>query len=180
MASMRDMVEATSQRWNKHVERYDLHQQMELFSGLRRQISTLHGTAHVSWFESRLVWLLGLPILAWAVYRYRRRYQRPKGHTPERIDPRVDEIVRQYRTLERHLEHLGIGRPAATPPLTHARAIVALGHPAAPEVLELTKIYLEVRFGGAPFDQGRAAQFSRRVAKLRRSVDTRPSPRAVA
>ncbi len=180
VASMRDVVEATSQRWNKHVERYDLRQQMELFSGLRRQVSTFRATAKHSRISGKLWWLLGLPFLIWATHRYWRRRQPPTGRAPVRIDPRVDEIVRQYRILERHLEHLGIGRPASTPPLTHARSIVALGHPAAAEVLELTKIYLEVRFGGASFDSVRAVEFSRRIARLRRTVEPRQQPRAVA
>lgn len=183
VAAMRDVVEATAQRWNKHVERYDLHQQMELFSGLRHKVSTLRGTVQRSWIDARAAWLLAIPVLAWIALRFRRRQKTPQGRSQERSDPRVDEIVRLYRLLEHHLEHLGLGRPQGTPPLTHARAIVALGHPVAPELLELTKIYVEVRFGGAPFGRDRAAEYARRVAKVRRVVDQRPNPqqpRAVA
>lgn len=178
--SMRDIVEATSQRWNKHIERYDLRQQMELFSGLRRGASNLRGTVQKSWVDSRLGWLLVLPILVWAVHRLRRRKRTPVGRTAERIDPRVEEIVRQYRELERHLEQLGLSRPQTTPPLAHARTIVRLGHPAAATILELTKTYLEVRFGGAAFDRAAAQDFSRRVAQLRRSTESQHPPRAVA
>ncbi|HEY5955865.1 MAG TPA: DUF3488 and transglutaminase-like domain-containing protein, partial [Polyangiaceae bacterium] len=38
--SARDVIEAASQRWSRHVERYDLHQQIELFSGLSNQLTS--------------------------------------------------------------------------------------------------------------------------------------------
>jgi protein-glutamine gamma-glutamyltransferase len=180
VASTRDVIEATSQRWNRHVERYDLRQQIELVSSLRRHVSSLSGGFKWSNQPGRFWWWLGLaPLLFWALRRLSRRSQRPRS-VVERPDPRVDEIVRLYRLLERHLEHLGIGRPSGTPPLTHARALAALGHPVAPELLELTKCYLEVRFGGVAFDTASAAEFARRVTRLRRIPEGRHQPRAVA
>ena len=179
LASMRDIVEATSQRWSRHVERYDLRQQLELFSGLRRQVSSVKGSVRSLASPGLIRWLAPLPLLAWVIYRYGRKRANPPGPVTDRIDPRVAEIVRHYRVLERYLDSLGIGRPASTPPLTHARAIVALGHPVGPELLALTKTYLEVRFGGAPFDQTQAADFGRRVSRFRRLVDG-AAPRAVA
>jgi protein-glutamine gamma-glutamyltransferase len=170
VSSLRDLVEATSQSWSRHVERYDLRQQIEIFTHVHRQALSLRGAAKSIFRQSgSVLWLLlVLPVIVLAGIR-RTRLRRERIQEPtERRDPRVDRVVRLYRILERNLEHRGIGRPATTPPLTHALAIAALGHPAAPELLELTRRYQEVRFGGAPFDDADAVDFARRVARLRR------------
>lgn len=175
-ASAREIVEATSQRWNRHVERYDLRQQIELFSDLRRQVASVRGAS--KWpTRTGPFWgiLLVLAVSAWAIRKYRKT-KRESGPNAAQVDARAEEIVRLYRALERHLEHLGIGRPSATPPLTHARSIVALNHPAGPELLDLTNQYIEVRFGGVPFDNTHASAYARRVARLRRQAEVVQPP----
>jgi transglutaminase-like putative cysteine protease len=176
VTSARDMIEAASQRWNRHVERYDLHQQIELFSGLRRQIVTARHAVRLSGAK-HLVWLLLVLPAAW-IYRARLARKQRNSQATEKLATHINEIVRQYRVLERHLEQLGIGRPASTPPLAHAEALVALGNPVAAEVLELTQQYLEVRFGGAPFDAAASAEYTRKIQAMRRSADARAASRA--
>lgn len=181
VTSIRDVVEAASQRWNRHVERYDLHQQIELFSGIRNQATTLRDTIKGRAHTHRLWWLLAavpIAVLGIRILRRRKRSLRPPTSAP---DQRVDEIVRLYRILERHLENLGIARPSSTPPLAHARGIAAVGHPAGRQLLDLTEEYLAVRFGGAPFDTASAVSYARRVAAIRHLGETRHQPsRAVA
>ena len=54
---------------------------------------------------------------------------------------------------------------------------LALGHPSAPEILDLTSLYLEARFGGRPLDDAQRRAFLRRVKLLRQAHDLR-SPAA--
>lgn len=180
VTSVRDVVEAVSQRWNRHVERYDLKQQIELFTGIRQQARSFRDT--LKWVgQSRLWWwIAALPVALWAVRAFRRRNRRQFAAVPS-PDPRVEEIVRLYRLLERQLDQMGIGRPTATPPLTHALAVCELGHPVGTELLDLTRQYLEVRFGHAAFNETHAAEFAKRVSALRARAEAhRPAPRAVA
>lgn len=180
VTSVRDVVEAASQRWNRHVERYDLKQQIELFTGIRQRAKSLRDTVNWAGQFRMWWWLVAIPVALLTLRLIRRRH---RHHSPVVLlpDPRVEEIVRLYRVLERQLEQMGIGRPAATPPLTHALGVCELGHPAGPELLDLTRQYLEVRFGDAGFDDGQAAEFAKRVSALRTRAEThRPVPRAVA
>ncbi|HEY5962059.1 MAG TPA: DUF4129 domain-containing protein, partial [Polyangiaceae bacterium] len=127
-----------------------------------------------------VAWLLLFLVPAIWVYRARSLRNRKASPSNEKLASRINEIVRQYRVLERHLEQLGVGRPQSTPPLAHAQMLAKLGHPVAKELLDLTQQYLEIRFGGAPFDDAAAAEYARNIQRLRRNADARPSTRAVA
>jgi hypothetical protein len=50
--------------------------------------------------------------------------------------------------------------------MAHARALVELGHPIGSEVMELTRRYLEVRYGGATFTEADRREYARRVRAL--------------
>ena len=53
------------------------------------------------------------------------------------------------------------------PPLRHAEALNALGHPLADEVLELTDVYLRARFGGEVITAEARKEFEDRVKAIR-------------
>lgn len=180
VGSVRDVVEAASQRWNRHVERYDLKQQIELFTGIRRQASSIRHSAKWLTGTHGWWWLAAVPALLLAAHvLLRRRWPRPASAPAP--DHRVEEIVRLYRALERQLEQLGIGRPAATPPLAHALNIYGLGNPVGPELLELTRQYLAVRFGGEPLDAAQATEFAKRTSSLKSLAEPHgEKPKAVA
>jgi transglutaminase-like putative cysteine protease len=170
-AAARDLVEATSQRWNRHVERYDLRQQLELFGGIRDKVGRATHWANPRPLErSRLIlWVVALFVTSLAAYvwwRYRQR-RGPLQITPE-ASARSLEIIQLYQQLEQAMEQRGVGRPMGTPPLAHATALHSLGHPQAQEILELTTGYLEVRFGGRPLSKDDSREFRRRVLALRR------------
>jgi hypothetical protein len=61
----------------------------------------------------------------------------------------------------------GAARPGGTPPLAHARALVALKNPIGPEGMELTQLYLRARFGGELLSEQELEAFSARVRALR-------------
>jgi transglutaminase-like putative cysteine protease len=68
-----------------------------------------------------------------------------------------------YADLEAALAANGIGRAPATPPLALAKSLVATGHPLGTEVLALTNVYLEARYGGAALSREAKVDFARRV-----------------
>jgi len=51
--------------------------------------------------------------------------------------------------------------------LLHAEALKRLGHPLADEVLELTELYLNARFGGASITDEDRKAFETRVKRVR-------------
>jgi transglutaminase-like putative cysteine protease len=171
MAFIRDLVEAAGERWDRHVIGYDLGQQIELFSEVRRK---LRGTAPTSgWIKvyGREVGiaLVALGAGAFAFYWWRKRGARgPRAAPPTARDLRVARIVKLYQQLDEALRVHGITRGVSTPPLTHARALRGLGHPCGDEAYALTEWYVAVRFGDAPLDESGYAEFASRVAALRR------------
>lgn len=175
LAFVRDFIEATAQRWNRHVVGYDLKQQVRLFHSVQRRYSSLRGPGDVlALLKSprRLIaLLLGFLLMISGVLWLRR--QKHSGARPTSTRSRTEvatlQVVRLYRSLEDAMTAHGVVRPASTPPLSHARALVEMGHPIGPEVLSLTERYIEARFGGRPLDDDERREFSRRVRALRQS-----------
>ncbi len=174
---VRDFVEALSQRWNTYVIGYDLHKQVRLFEDVTRRYDRLRGKAGL---QTGLVGTLtrgpitGLVLLisSTVVYGLWKRRRR-SGDTPDpnrrddrRNDPARDAIVALFSKLETTLQKLGITRPRSLPPLRHAEDLQMHGHPLAPEILSLTHVYLEARFGGKELTEATRHDFARRVREL--------------
>jgi transglutaminase-like putative cysteine protease len=177
-ATLRDLVEAMSQRWDQHVVGYDLKQQLGLARSVRdryRAIFPEGGVVRRVLGRPRnvLTVLVVAGMLAAVVIVLRRR-RRPSGPStqPSERELVARRITELYRTLEQAMATRGAPRPSGTPPQTHARSLVALGHPIAAEVLSLTEQYQRVRFGGAPFSDAERHQFIDRVRALQRPVES--------
>lgn len=174
---LRDLLEAASQGWNRHVQDYDLDQQLGLLRGMRHGISSTRRaiTAVPSWRRAALG-LLGALLVLGGLWALRRRSAIPAG--PEApiapTPPAALHAVTLYRALEAALVARGVPRQVSTPPLGHARALLALGHPNAFEILELTETYLRARFGGDDLDDAARRDFLRRVKLLRHARDLNP------
>jgi len=167
-AFMRDVIEATGQRWDRYVVGYDLRQQVYLFESVSR-----FGSLHVSPVLTQLKelrWVAGVLIAGGAAYViWRRRRARPASSTPT-ADTRASErllATSLYELLESAMTAQGVPRGAGTPPLRHAEALKRLGHPLADEVLELTELYLFARFGGASLSDVDRRNFETRVKRVR-------------
>lgn len=171
--SLRDFVEATSQRWSRHVERYDLRQQLTVLGAVRTSAKATRNWLQFPRVSKRTV-IVGLSLcsLGAAIYYWYRRRPRAQKPNTDPLSGSTLEIVRLYQKLERVLVQRGIGRPLATPPLTHVDALVALGHPLSAELRALTVIYLEVRFGGKLLSLEEAKDFSRRVTAIQHTSTT--------
>lgn len=174
LAFIRDLVEASAQRWNRHVVGYDLQQQVGLLNSVSRTYSSIRGRSKLlsgPMGSPRRVGLVfsGLILVGGSLFWLRRNRKRT-GDSKQPGAARLQatrRAVNLYESLEAALAKRGVPRPASVPPLRHARNLEAIGHPLADEVRELTEIYLEVRFGGRELDTEQAKRFAARVRALR-------------
>lgn len=172
-AVMRDFVEALGQRWSRHVVGYDLRQQVGLYqdmkSAYRRYVPT-EGVAGELFRSPRraVLVLLAVVAIAFAGRELWRRRRAPKpGEARPRDERMANDATELYRALERALAQRGVPRPVSTPPLSHAKALVDLGHPLGSEAIELTQKYLRVRFGGEELDAAMRREYLDRVRNLK-------------
>jgi hypothetical protein len=175
--SMRDFMEWLSQEWNSNVVAFDLRKQVRVFESFSREYDRLRSRTGMD--HGPLARLTRGPVVAavlllvvtagYLVWKRRRR----KSKTPEdgEITPDIQAHVALatalYRTLEGALQAQGIYRAPSTPPLRHARDLQTRRHPFAEEVLALTSVYLETRFGGCALADADKRDFERRVRELR-------------
>jgi len=174
LAFVRDFVEATTQRWNRHVIGYDLKQQVGLLRSVHRGYSSLRDRPDTigKLLSSPRLTLLAVALLIGAGYgaiwaSRRRKASSPVARAATEREVAAREIVELYRQLEAALAARGVARPTGTPPLAHAAALAAIGHPAGEEALALTERYLTARFGGSALSADERRDFVRRVRLLR-------------
>lgn len=168
VATVRDVVEAMAQRWNRHVVGYDLKHQIGI---LRRMQKIVPRGSGDRWIGSGAQTFLGLIVLGvgtWiGVVLYKRRSRRAKPEKPSDREVFALRAAELYRMLETALVSQGVPRPPGTPPLAHARSLVELGHSIAAEVMALTEQYLAVRFGGLEQSELERREFVQRVRALK-------------
>ncbi|HSY21473.1 MAG TPA: DUF3488 and transglutaminase-like domain-containing protein [Polyangiaceae bacterium] len=174
---MRDLIEALSQRWNTYVVGYDLHKQVRLFDDVSRGYERLRARTGVDRGPLRrltrgpVVAGLVLALLALGYYLWKQRRHRGAGAPAKAAnavrDPRGEASVALFRALESALANRGITRPPSTPPLRHAEQLQANHHPLGPEVLSLTKVYIETRFGGIDLTDATKRDFEYRIRQIR-------------
>lgn len=169
---LREVIEAVSQRWSRHVERYDLRQQLELLGGAKRRAEHASKLALPPIAAKQLVGYLVLAGLVFGGIRHfaQARRGRKKQDPATSVDQSVEDVIRLYKQLEQLMASRGVARHASVPPLAHARALQAMGHPFACEILELTEIYLAARFGGARFGFEELSAFDEVLTTLRRTT----------
>ena len=122
--------------------------------------------------------LVGLGVF-WLL-RTRPARSRRKGVEAAEEPARRKEIVRLYATLDAAMAARGVPRQLSTPPLGHARALADMGHPLGVQVLDLTQVYVNVRFGGQELTDAQRQRFVRRVRELRQAHRDLPRLRRTA
>jgi hypothetical protein len=185
LAFLRDFVEATARRWNRHVVGYDLKQQLKLFRAVKSTYTELRGPksplAALTTSKPRLALLLAGVVIAGAGVHWLRRNKRSPTPTETPADAATLSTlhaVELYRGLEAALAARGMARPAGTPPLAHARALAQMDHPLAAEILSLTEQYIEARFGSLALDEADRRDYARRVKAIRQYRDPDVAARA--
>src|SRR5664280_413428 len=178
--TVRDLIEAAAQRWSRHVEAYDMQQQLSLVSHLRYQTQRLGIQARFG----RYITFRSIAVTAFLTFlafrllrRLRKRFgQLDRSEAPHApLSPPAKLAIQLYRGLEQVLLEYGIPRPEGTPPWSYAMALSGLGHPIAEAVVELTQLYLEARFGNRQLSPLDVAEYQRRLNSLSQS---RPRSRA--
>ena len=136
LAFVRDIIEATSQRWDRYVVGYDLRQQVYLFETISR-----YGSRHASPLLARFrPSPSGCDRRRSLRHRLRhlatsRRNARPPPDLPKIRGHASDMLATAlYELLESAMSAKGIPRGASTPPLRHAESFEQLGHPLADDV----------------------------------------------
>jgi len=174
---MRDFVEALSQRWNTYVVGYDLRKQVRLFDELSRRYEKLRSRTGVD--KGPLARLTRGPVVAcgllaivtvgYIAWKRRKRKSEAREETAAKRDQDVrgETAAALYRALETALHGQGVTRALSTPPLRHAEELCSRRHPLADEVLTLTNVYLEARFGGTTLSEASRRDFERRIRDIR-------------
>ena len=171
---VRELIEAAAQRWSRHVEGYDVQQQLGLAWKIRVRVERL-GLSRWMNTLGRPRTLAILAILVLSVTLLGKFLRKRRAGTEARRAPQATfnqpsmQAIQLYRRLERALTELGIPRPESTPPWGYARSLQRLGHPMADSIVELTGIYLEARFGERPITEADVEAFNRTLALLRQT-----------
>jgi hypothetical protein len=119
--------------------------------------------------------LLALVAVGYVAWKRRKRKTEAREETAAKReqDVRVETAAALYRALETALHGQGVTRAISTPPLRHAEELCSRHHPLADEILTLTNVYLEARFGGATLSDAVRRDFERRIRDIR---GYRPTP----
>jgi protein-glutamine gamma-glutamyltransferase len=169
LAVLRDILEATGQRWDRYVVGYDLRQQIYLV----RSLSRFGKVTLVPTFLRRplLFVFAGTFFVGTCAYLYWSYRRRARSLGPPRA-PTLQQRARMkatalYELLDIAMTAQGIARNTGTPPLQHAQMILRLGHPFAEDILDLTGLYLAARFGSEPISDEAIKDFETRVRRIR-------------
>jgi hypothetical protein len=171
-AYLRDFIEATSQRWDRHIIGYDLNQQVGIIQSLKSRYRKADSFLSAKGPKPRVVAMiaggaLGVAAIAFFAMRRRgKRLDRTRGLLEAR-SPSAVLATSLYEALDAAMGAQGLARAPSTPPLRHAESLLALEHPLSQEIFELTQIYLRARFGGVPIGDDEKRDFERRVRVLR-------------
>jgi protein-glutamine gamma-glutamyltransferase len=171
-AYLRDLIEATSQRWDRHVVSYDLSQQLSLFNTFRkyRRGDGSSPTNSTSRNRRGFIFLIVAAGAIGGAYFYFRRKKLRAMAAVKPGDARSRSALLAtalYESLDIAMGVRGVARSPGTPPLKHAELLTSMSHPLASEIYELTNIYIESRFGGRTLDDEEKRIFERRVRALR-------------
>lgn len=169
-AYLRDFLEATSQRWDRHVVGYDLNQQMTLLQALTRRRRGAEQKSPVGKPRWTVIIIAVGTIAAGGLYLYLRRRGQRKDAGGNRAEARSRSALlatQLYERLEGVMSQKGVPRSPGIPPLRHAETLAQMEHPLSSEIVDLTSIYLRARFGGETLSEEEKRGFEERLKALR-------------
>lgn len=171
---VRELVEAASQSWRQNVVGFDMRKQLSLVRRMKNWMKNTGVTAapgQSALAGSKWLWLALAVLLGGIAYAWARLRRAPTPRA-EPVDRSAEQSIELYRRLESALSARGVPRPLSTPPLAHARALAAAGHPVGVEALRLTRLYLRARFGKQPLSEQEVSDFQAVASALRRPAAT--------
>lgn len=177
-ATTRDFLEATSQRWDRHIVNYDLDQQYSLFRKVTEGGPKSRLNETIKPLKIIVGGLLMLAVGGFAArYLLRRRIAREVRNSESAPRSKSELFATLlYENLELALSVHGIHRSPGTPPLRHAEGLASSSHPLGDDVLEITREYLAARFGHVELTEGRMRELETKIRELK-GADLRPVPR---
>lgn len=155
LASSRDLGDAFARRWSRTVVSYDRRAQSSIVDALRLPSAFLIGLA--------VALLLALGVRRGVSRHATGRTQRGGSEA----SATSSGATALYVSLEAALIDKGVVRDRSRPPLAHAEHLLEQRHPLADDVIALTRLYLETRFGGRPLSTDARHEFERRLLRVR-------------
>ena len=177
---MLDFVDALSQRWNRYIVGYDMRLQTGVFQSIAKRTGIKQADLERPPLKkiamaSALAIAIGL-----AVRHLRRRRNAASGRDGSLpISHHAERSVALYRDLEATLAQLGFARAVATPPLRFAVEVGAANENVAADVLALTLVYLETRWGGKEISLSDESDFRTRIKAIGRAAQPTAAPPSV-
>jgi transglutaminase-like putative cysteine protease len=157
LASSRDLGDVFARRWSSAVVSYDRRAQSSIVDVLRLPSALLIGAGVII-------------LLALAVRRGGSRTAAGAGPThrgDSQASAASSAATALYGSLEAALVVKGVVRDRSRPPLAHAQHLLEQRHPLAHDVIALTRLYLEARFGGHPLSPDARREFERGIQRVK-------------
>lgn len=186
------MLDAVRTRWMTSVVAYDLQTQVSMAHKVFRVVQALRGSDLFSGTreggnKQRKLWRRAKVLLGWLVFSaallgaalwlvLRRRDTHSSGGHP--LSRNASEAVKLYRELERTLGRQGHARPPSSTPREHARQLERRGLPWAGEVGEVTRCYMEARYGDRCLSAADLSRLRSLIASIASDRPAPPDPRA--
>jgi hypothetical protein len=172
-------LDAVRTRWLTSVVAYDLQTQVNMAYRVFRVVQRLRAAGLFSEAKddgavgrlsrrarALLGWsLFSAALLGVALYLWLKRRAR-LGPAERPLSRTASEAVKLYRELERALGRRGHARPASTTPREHARQLEQRGLPWAGQVDEVTRYYMEARYGERPLPPAELARLRSIIASI--------------
>ncbi len=177
-ADLSALIDALRTRWLTNVVGYDLKVQTSALRKMwewwvaqrqaQRDTETRTGDAGERWVPSlpSTNWLLGVvafAALGWLLVRLSGRERAKSRPLPEH----VAQAIKLYTDLEHILAKRGHARPASSTPFEHARTLAEQGFAATHEVEEITRGYVEARYGNHVLSAHEIAKLRADLSRVR-------------
>ncbi len=179
-STMRAMLDAVRTRWMTSVVAYNLQTQIGMAYKVFRVVQAVRGSDFVSEIRKSggklgklsrktrrvLLWsIFGAALLGVALWLFLRwRGARSGGDRP--LSRNASEAVKLYRELERTVERAGHPRPPSSTPCEHAFLLERKGVPWADQVGEVTRCYMEARYGDRSLPPAEIARLRSLIASI--------------
>jgi len=180
LSTLREILEAISQSWDRYVVGYDLPTQMEFFRRVQHAFERRRAVDTSPSFGSgvskaRVALILGFGAAALGGYwLWRRRKSRYAASPAEREARKQRRATRLWMDLEEALLARGVTRPRHVPPLRFVEQLRATrADELADEAFMLVHAYTQARFGNQPLSEDEEREFAARVARIRRTREPR-------
>ena len=183
LATLRELSDAVSAKWDESVIGYNLASQVNFFRRMGKTWRNLRGETHSSAnvnepakkrgaslrdLKNIGAWLLGAIALIGIAFliRERSRAQKERAQGAAKLSRSAESVRVLYEELDRVLARSGKPRPASRTPNEHAAALEREGFAAANTVRAITTAYVNGRYGNAFYSDAAIADLRRALRAI--------------